>query len=200
MKTLIVSSYHNSRATKIGPVEEMVRQFSEYQTVSEDVVAPGYNLAGFDALVLSGSPKLISKNEYLPQYVEFLRQVELPVMGICYGHQLLAVAHGVRVVRGDRFIEGFFPVRVLESEPLFRGMPDELRVMESHREHVVQEDLASGGLRLLADSSTSAVEAIRHKSKPLFGLQFHLERSEETGRKVMGNFFQFVRELGGSGD
>lgn len=196
MKTLIISSYHESWAPKIGPVEEMVAVFSESATVSEDVIAPGYDLAGFDALVLSGSPKLISAGQYLAPYVEFLRQVSLPVLGICYGHQLLAVAHGVHVVRGDRFIEGLCPVQVLSSEPLFRGMAQEIQVMESHREHVVQEDLERAGFVLLADSSTSKVEAMCHNERPLFGLQFHLERSEETGRQVMKNFFQFVHEHG----
>ena len=74
VKTLIVSSYHEGWAPKIGPVEEMVKPFSEHKTVSEDDIEPGHDLAGFDALVLSGSPKLISKNEYLPHYVEFLRR------------------------------------------------------------------------------------------------------------------------------
>jgi len=199
VKTLIVSSYHASWAPKVGPVEEMVGLFSEYKTVSEDDIAPGYGLAGFDALVLSGSPKLISKEEYLSRYVEFLRRVELPVLGICYGHQLLAIASGARVVNGPRFIEGYDTVQILEPEPLFHGLPEEIVVMESHREHVVQDDLVRSGFRLLANSSTSEVEAMRHVKKPLFGLQFHLERSGEIGRQVMKNFFKFVKQRVGSG-
>jgi GMP synthase (glutamine-hydrolysing) len=193
VKTLIISSYHASWAPKIGPVAEMVGSFSEYEVVSDADLTPGHDLAGYGALVLSGSPNLISKEEYLPHYVEFLRRVELPVLGICYGHQLLAVAHGARVVNGPRFIEGYDTIRILEPEPLFHGLPEEIVVMESHREHVVQDDLVRSGFRLLANSSTSDVEAMRHVKKPLFGLQFHLERSGEIGRQVMENFFKFVR-------
>jgi GMP synthase (glutamine-hydrolysing) len=193
VKTLIVSSYHADWTPKIRPVEEMVGLFSEYDTVSDVDLVPGYDLAGYGALVLSGSPNLISREEYLLPYVEFLRQVELPVLGICYGHQLLALAHGARVFSGKRFIEGYDTVRILEPEPLFAGLPDEIIVMESHREHVMLADLERTGFDLLANSTTCDVEAMHHVEKPLVGLQFHLERSGEIGQQVMERFIRFAR-------
>jgi GMP synthase (glutamine-hydrolysing) len=193
MKTLIVTSYRGEWAPKIGPVAEMVNLFSESDVVSDANLTPDFDLARYQALVLSGSPNLISKGQYLPGLVDFLGREELPTLGICYGHQVLAVAHGARVIDGGKFLEGMDEVRVLVPEPLFVGLPREIVVMESHREHVVLEDLARAGFKLLANSGTSQVEAMRHNAKPLFGLQFHLERSGDVGRLVMENFFKFAR-------
>lgn len=193
MKTLIVTSYREEWAPKIGPVEAMVRLFSESDVVSDADLTRDYDLARYQAVVLSGSPNLISKGQYLPGLVDFLGRDELPTLGICYGHQVLAVAHGARVIDGGEFLEGLDKVRVLVPEPLFIGLPQEIVVMESHREHVVFEDLARAGFNVLAASRTSDVEAMSHNAKPFFGLQFHLERSGDVGRQVMENFFKFAR-------
>lgn len=194
MRTLIVKSYHREWEPKIEAVEELVRAFSGYEVVSDVDLAPGFDLAGFRAVVLSGSPNLISKSEYLPRYMEFLRQLRRPTLGICYGHQMLARTFGARVLAGPRMIEGYDTVRVLEAAPLFLGMPEEIIAMESHREFVVLRDLDRTGFQLLANSSTCDVEAIRHLSRPLFGVQFHIERSGEIGRQVMSNFMAFAAE------
>jgi GMP synthase (glutamine-hydrolysing) len=198
MRTLIVTSYRGEWAPKIGPVAEMVNLFSESDVVSDTDLSPEYDLARYQAVVLSGSPNLISKGQYLSGLVDFLRREALPTLGICYGHQMLAVAHGARVIDGGKFLEGMDKVRVLVPEPLFIGLPQEIVVMESHREHVVLEDLAHTGFNVLANSRTSDVEAMRHKIKPLFGLQFHLERSGDVGRQVMENFFTFAKERAGN--
>jgi GMP synthase (glutamine-hydrolysing) len=200
MRTLIVTSYRDEWAPKIGPVEAMVRLFSESDVVSDADLTPGYDLARYQAVVLSGSPNLISKGQYLPGLVDFLRREELPTLGICYGLQMLAVAHGARVIDGGKFLEGMDKVRVLVQEPLFTGLSEEIVVMESHREHVVLEDLARAGFKLLANSGTSEVEAMSHNAKPFFGLQFHLERSGDVGRQVMENFFRLVKQRVGSGE
>ena len=194
MKTLIINSYHANSAAKIEPVKDMVALFSEYEVASDVDVDLGYDLEGYDAVVLSGSPNLISKNEYLPHYVEFLRQLRLPTLGICFGHQLLARAFGARVVDGGTFIEGFSSIRVVEKEPLFTGLPDEISVMESHREYVVAEDLTRAGFDLMAQSETAGVEAMHHVERPLFGVQFHPERSLENGEQIVGNFLRFARD------
>lgn len=194
MKTLIVNSYHADWLPKIEPVKGLVAELGEYDVVSDVDVFAGYDLAGYQAVVLSGSPNLISKNEYLPRYLDFLRHLELPTLGICYGHQLLARAFGARVLDTGKMIEGQHTVRVIEPAPLFRGMPEQFLALESHRELVPLDDLARAGFDQAASSSSCDVEAIHHTSRPLFGVQFHLERSGEIGREIMGNFYRFVQE------
>jgi len=192
MKTLIVNSYHDTWTPKVEPVQEMVGACTEYEVVSDIELAPGFDLTGFGAVVLTGSPNLISKNEYLPKYLHFLRELKLPTLGICYGHQMLAHALGAPVFDGGKFIEGNYPVRILVGEPLFHDLGSEIIAMESHREHVRLDDLDRAGFELLANSVTCEVEAIRHIERPLFGVQFHIERSGEIGRAIMANFCRYA--------
>jgi GMP synthase (glutamine-hydrolysing) len=199
MRTLIVNSYHADWTPKVEPVEEMVGECTEYEVVSDVELAPGFDLAGFGAVVLTGSPNLISKNEYLPKYLQFLRELRLPTLGICYGHQMLAHAFGVHVFDGGKFLEGNDTVRVLVDEPLFHGLGGEIIAMESHREHVRLADLDRAGFELLANSATCDVEAIRHIERPLFGVQFHIERSGEIGRAIMANFCRFAKDYKSDG-
>lgn len=193
MRTLIINSYHADWKPKIEAFKALVAQCSEYEVVDDIDVYPGYDLTGFNALVLSGSPNLLSKNEYVPRYLQFLKTLKLPCLGICYGHQMLAHAFGARVISGD-LIQRDETVRVIETLPLFHGLPPEIMVRESHREHVVLEDLDRAGFDLLANSSSCAVEAIHHVERPLFGTQFHIERSGIIGQEIMANFCRFARE------
>jgi GMP synthase (glutamine-hydrolysing) len=197
MKTLIVNSYHADWTPKIEPVKELVAPCSECEVIDDIDVGPGFDVTGFRAVVLSGSPNLISKNQYVPRYLQFLLGLRLPTLGICFGHQLLARAFGARVLCGEKFIEGYDTVRIIEHEPLFKGLPEEIIVMESHREYVALDDLARAGLDLQANSSTCAVEAFHHTSRPLFGVQFHIERSGEIGARIMENFCKFAAEYRG---
>jgi GMP synthase (glutamine-hydrolysing) len=177
MRTLIVSSYHGDWTPKAEPVREMVHEFSDCDMVLDTRVSPDTDLKGYDAVVLTGSPNLVSRSQLELPFLQFLRRLDLPTLGICYGHQMLAHAFGARVFEGARFIEGYDTVRVLEPEPLFHGLDEEIVVMESHREHVDFDDLDRTGFELLANSTTCDVEAIRHIERPLFGVQFHIERS-----------------------
>jgi GMP synthase (glutamine-hydrolysing) len=194
MRILVVGSYYDSWLPKLKPVEEMVGRCADYEVVSDLDLKPGYDISRFDGLVLSGSPQLLSKNELHAPYRSFLKQVEIPTLGICYGHQIIAHAFGARVFHGGEFIEGLFPVDVLYPEPLFTGMGASFSGWESHREHVDLNDLERCGFRLLADSATCKVEAIRHVSLPLFGVQSHIERSGDDGDRIMANFCRFVGE------
>jgi GMP synthase (glutamine-hydrolysing) len=195
VRILIVNSYHADWRPKIEAFKAMVAQCTEDCEVRDDIdLHPDFDLTGFDALVLSGSPNLLSRNEYVPRYLKFLSKLTQPTLGICYGHQMLARAFGARVLGGEKLIEGDEIVRIIEAQPLFHGLPPEISVRESHREHVVLEDLDKAGFDLLANSSSCAVEAIHHVERPLFGTQFHIERSGIIGQEIMANFCRFVRE------
>jgi GMP synthase (glutamine-hydrolysing) len=69
---------------------------------------------------------------------------------------------------------------------------------ESHYDYVLKESLDKAGMKLLADSASCEVEAVKHKSKPFYGVQFHPERtsvksvSHQEGHRVIGNFYRNV--------
>lgn len=191
MKTLIINSYHTDSDKKIEPYVKLVSLFSEYKVEKDVNLHKAYDLEHYDALILSGSPNLISLGGYSKRYVEFLRNLRIPTLGICYGHQILAFAFGAEIKSGKR-IEGYETIRIFEFKDLFKDLPKEIIVVESHQEYITLESLSKTEFWLIAESDSCPIEAIRHSHLPLYGTQFHFERSGDIGEKIMNNFYKNI--------
>jgi GMP synthase (glutamine-hydrolysing) len=141
-----------------------------------------------DAIVVTGSEWQIASDpipEILPKlYLE----TQKPLLGICWGHQTLAHAWGAKVIRKSRFIERDETIRVLKTEELLYNMGLYFTASESHYEHVVPDRNLKKHFELLAYSSSCKVEVIRHIERPLWGVQFHPERSGAAGKRLAANF------------
>ena len=191
MRTLIANSYHADADKKIESYVKLVSQHSDYQVEKDINLHKNYDLAGYDAVVLSGSPRLISMGIEPKRLVEFIKSLKIPTIGICYGHQMLAYAYGAEIKSGKR-IEGYETVWLFDFKDLFKDIPKEIIVVESHQEYVTLETLQKTGFSLMAESDSCAIEAIRHAHLPLFGTQFHFERSGEIGEKIIANFYNNI--------
>ena len=139
---------------------------------------------------LSGSEYLLSKpgtRERFKEEIELVRKAEFPILGICFGHQLIGTAFGTGMIDLGHTVRRFEPVEVLDHNPLFEGLPSTITVAESHRQAL---DMVPEGFTRLAQSSTSKIEAICHRSLPIYGLQFHPERSDDIhphGQELLRN-------------
>jgi GMP synthase-like glutamine amidotransferase len=124
-----------------------------------------------------------------------IRSAELPILGICGGCQLIAMAHRAplgplrRLEEGEEesakdyapgyFKEwGFVPVQVLRPDSLFDGLEDEPVFLAAHYWEVKETPL---GFELLASSDACRVQAIKQVGKPVYGTQFHPEAYVEGG-------------------
>jgi GMP synthase (glutamine-hydrolysing) len=110
----------------------------------------------------------------------------IPVLGICYGMQLACHLLGGKVIGADHREFGRAHCKVDEAVGLFAGVPEEMIVWMSHGDQVqvVDHDFVP-----LAATDTCPVAAIRHHSKPIFGLQFHPEVSHTPyGSQILRNF------------
>ncbi|MBS4016533.1 MAG: gamma-glutamyl-gamma-aminobutyrate hydrolase family protein [Candidatus Latescibacteria bacterium] len=192
MKTLIVNSYRVNTEAKILPFIEMVNKFSNFQVIADIELYSHLGFADYDALVLSGSADLISRGAYSKSYIEFLHYNTIPCLGICYGHQMLAKAFGVNINSGLTRIERNEVVRIIKSDRIFKDLPPEISVLESHIEYVDANGLAAAGFELLATSPSCEVEVIKHIEKCFYGVQFHPERSGPVGETIFKNFFAIV--------
>jgi GMP synthase (glutamine-hydrolysing) len=111
-----------------------------------------------------------------------------PVLGICYGMQLIAHIEGGQVIRTDRREYGRAEVKVLESSGLFAGFStdDRVTVWMSHGDHIEQPPK---GYRITAKSNGNPISAFRHEKRPIFGVQFHPEVAHTPrGREIISNF------------
>jgi len=191
IKTLIINFYPCEKEAKIIFYVELIRNFSNYQVVQENEFTP-HLIKNSNALVLSGSPKMLSQGEYKEEFLEILKNISLPVLGICYGHQLLAKTFGAQIGRYSKFIEKEEEIYILDKKDIFCNLPDKIVAKESHQEYVIKNSLENTNLEVIAFSQTCEVEAIRHKERKVFGVQFHLERSGDIGYKIMKNFYEKV--------
>jgi GMP synthase (glutamine-hydrolysing) len=150
----------------------------------------------FDGVVLSGSPDMMSEEKTRVKFTresEAIFESKVPVLGVCFGHQMIARAFGTEVVKDGRHVLDMVKTNVLAEDPLFEGLPKSLMLLESR--HEVVKSLPEG-FRLLASSATSEVAAMKHEKRPLYGVQFHPERytkENPEGNKVVGNFVRILK-------
>ncbi len=128
------------------------------------------NLAG---IILSGGPQSVV-DRHSPKLSFDPAAVGVPILGLCYGHQLLAATLGGLVVQESRREYGLARVQCETGSPLFSGMDKEQSVWMSHGDHV--ESLPPGG-RTIASSSGLAIAGFEVPALRCFGLQFHPEVS-----------------------
>ncbi len=174
-----------------------------------DLTARSVDMA--DAVVLSGSSLNLSQegtSETMGQVIDLVRGTDLPVLGICFGFQLVMHSFGCTVRRNEGSEEFELPNgRTIDLEVtggggiIGRGTHP---VNVAHRDYVDPGDPALDGrfevLAVSRDGNLSYLQYARHLSRPVHGVQFHPEAFEgapvpisETGRKVLRSFLGTVR-------
>jgi GMP synthase (glutamine-hydrolysing) len=122
-------------------------------------------------IVLSGGPSSVYENG-APGCEGRLFELGIPVLGICYGMQLMAQRTGGGVRPGHAREYGYARIEVAEPDALFQGLPQALDVWMSHGDQV---DQLPAGFRALARTPTCPVAAMADPTRKLYGLQFHPE-------------------------
>jgi len=119
----------------------------------------------------------------------------IPTLGVCLGHQAIGEAYGGRVVRARRVMHGKTSEIAHDGAGLFAGLPSPLRVMRYHSLVVERESLpAELEVTAVATDDESELHAVRHRSHPVWGVQFHPESIlTEGGRRILQNFLELAR-------
>jgi len=192
---------------KAAPNEDLckaVGRLSEYKVIpfrnirSEDKLDKDV-----DAVVLSGSAARIVKASHRKLFqttIDRIKTCNAPILGICYGHQLLCWTFGAKVGSlCEPVLNRFENVRIVETDSIFEYFINQKATLaESHYDYVLKESLNNSGFDLLADSESCEVEAVKHRNKPFYGVQFHPERikikteTQFDGYRVIENFYSNV--------
>lgn len=140
-------------------------------------------------LILSGGPRSVY-GENAPKPDPAIFDLGIPILGICYGMQLVCQSQGNPVSPGTSREFGNTTCHVVETDGFFEGMPSELTVWMSHGDQVENID---ENFIPLAKTETCPVAAIRHQEKEIYGLQFHPEVTHtKMGGKLLANFVRNV--------
>ena len=151
-------------------------------------------------IILSGQshPWEMYTPESLAGVFSVIKQASQPILGLCGGHQQIALAYGAKVglierlesgegYEGAKRERGFLPV-TNTGEGLFKGLPTEIVVWHNHCDEVKE---VPDGFRVTASNETCQIQAMQQKGRRLYGIQFHAELFDEDhpeGRKVVENF------------
>lgn len=134
---------------------------------------------GYAGLVITGSAAscVVDPPPWVEPFRDLVRDASdrgLPILGVCFGHQLLAqaVAGPGAVRRAAEPEVGWPAIRVHRADPILAGFGDPFRVFVSHEDEVVPD---VPGIQVLASSPGCAVQVLRIPGRPQWGVQFHSE-------------------------
>ena len=146
-----------------------------------------------NGLVLSGGSPRIGLTDKLGKCGDYLENADFPILGICAGHQFIARFFGGKVQPSKIPEFGKIEVTLLKDKiKLFEEVPKKSIVWESHNDEVT---ILPEEFDLLAESITCKIQAMLHKNKPIFGLQFHPEVEHTVyGEKIFKNFIDLCEE------
>jgi GMP synthase (glutamine-hydrolysing) len=138
-----------------------------------------------DGVILSGGPASVYATK-APRTGREIFELGVPVLGICYGLQLLTHELGGRVARGGAREYGRGVLKIRRKSALFTDVPRSVRVWNSHGDKVTR---LPKGFHAVAVTDNSPYAAVEDPKRRLFGLQFHPEVAHtEHGTKILGNF------------
>ena len=180
---IIVLDYGGQTAQLIA---RRVRELNVFcQLCRPDLPAERIREMAPKGIILSGGPASVYQ-EGAPQADPEIFELGIPILGICYGMQLAARSQGSEVAPGESREFGLAMCKVDASSPLFAGIEGETRVWMSHGDQVLN---LSDHFDSIATTSTCLHAAVKHREKPIYGLQFHPEVTHtDLGGRTLDNF------------
>ena len=172
-------------------IARRVREGNVYCTILR-CDTPAKKIAALNpkGLILSGGPASVYAAD-APQPDPRIFELEVPILGICYGIQLLAHYLGGKVEPGERreYGKGTLSIKDLDC-PLFVTLPEKLQVWNSHGDKLTK---MPPGFKTVAVTENSNFAAIEHRAKRFFGLQFHPEVVHTPrGSEIISNFIHHI--------
>ena len=183
MKPVLVVDFGAQYAQLIA---RRVREASVYsEIVPHTITASEVSALNPAAIILSGGPASVYEKDS-PKLDAKILELGIPILGICYGFQILAQSLGGRVDRTGLREYGATSLEIRDGGVLLDNQPNLQVCWMSHGDQVMQ---APQGFEVLASTKTTPVAAFESKQKKIFGVQWHPEvKHSEQGQKVLQNF------------
>lgn len=159
----------------------------ECMMVTPDEALEKINRSEVTGIIFSGGPASVYEEDS-PTINKKIFELGIPILGICYGQQLMCHLLGGEVKPGFKKEYGPAQLQIKESKNLLEGVPSSVTVWMSHGDEVVK---VPAGFETLATTQTIPHAAIENKDKKIFGIQFHPEVIHtEFGEQILTNFLK----------
>lgn len=146
-----------------------------------------FDFKNFDGIIISGSTIMLTEvgRDKSKKLFGFLNKIKIPVLGICFGHQLFGFINNSSLDHGE-LVNKKEKINFIKSDPIFKGVKNNSLFRDKHYEYIS----VPKNFILLAKSKSCQNEAMKHKTKNIYGTQFHPEVSGRNGRTVFKNFIK----------
>ena len=176
-----------------GQYNHRIQRSLQYLKIPSQLVRNDLSIEEIEAkepigLILGGGPSI----DGVGNAAEFIKHFDIPILGICLGHQLIAKTFGGEVSTSDTESYAQVKINLLDTSNLFKGLESPLDVWSSHKDevHTLPEEFD-----IIASSSLCDIEAMKHKEKEIYGIQFHPESlGSSYGKRIIKNFLDMKVE------
>lgn len=190
MKILLIDNYDSFTYNLVHYVEELG---AETQVVRNDRISVEEAIArAGDGIIISPGPCTPNEAGICLDLIKALPE-EIPLLGVCLGHQAIGQAYGGKVSRAKTIMHGKTSTITHANTGLFEGLPEQFDVTRYHSLSVERESLPNS-LRVDAWTADGEIMGMSHVAKPIFGVQFHPESiASEHGHALIQRFLQSTK-------
>ena len=192
MRTLLIDNFDSFTYNLYQLLGEVNGQAPE--VVTNDIAPSALDLSRFDNIVISPGPGRPDRERDFGISSRIIRECPLPILGVCLGHQGICSSLGGRVEHAPQPMHGRISAVHHKGIDIFSSLPSPFLVVRYHS--LIATDLPQE-VECIAWTEDRLVMGIRHRSLPLWGVQFHPELiCSEHGRELLVNFRELTRERG----
>jgi para-aminobenzoate synthetase component 2 len=191
-RILVVDNYDSFVYTLNGYLQQLGAETDVVRNDSFPVSELATRVAGYDGVLLSPGPGTPAGAGVSIALVRHALETGLPLLGVCLGHQAIAEALGGVVTNADELMHGKTSTVEYDDTEFFAGVPQPFTATRYHSLAVV-EGTVPDELVVTARTSGGVIMALRHRTAPIFGVQFHPESVlTEGGYLMLANWLAFA--------
>lgn len=191
-RILVIDNYDSFVYTLNGYLQQLG---AETQVIRNDDVTADELVelvSGFDGVLISPGPGKPSDAGVSVDMIKYALDEGTPLLGVCLGHQAIAESVGAVVTNAEELMHGKISTVEHNGDSFFAGVPKRFDATRYHSLAVVR-DTVPEQLEITAETDSGIVMALRHRSKPIWGVQFHPESvMTEGGYQMLGNWLEWV--------
>lgn len=171
---------------------QMLSEFSEVKVVRNDEISiKEIEKLKPQGIVISPGPGRPENAGISIEVIKILGE-EIPILGICLGHQAIGVAYGAKVVRAKEIFHGKSSKITIKGKGIFEGVSRRIEVMRYHS-LVIDRDTLPKELEIIGETNDGVIMAVKVKDKAIYGLQFHPESIfTPKGKRILENFVEEI--------
>lgn len=187
-RVLVVDNYDsfvytlNGYLQQLGATTEVIRND---QITADEIAA---TVVGFDAILISPGPGTPAAAGISPELIRYAIDHQIPLLGVCLGHQAIAEVCGGVVGRAPELMHGKTSELTHDDSLLFTGVNSPFTATRYHS-LAIEEGSLPAELRATAHTDSGIIMGLEHRTAPVFGVQFHPESIlTEGGHRMLANW------------